>query len=98
MASMMFEVTWLNYIQRELMIQRTKYIADTMARGNCSSMNNEIAGNMMSEVRGFDDTAAAVAKELKATSRGIPLQSDVLSAFPILNAIRKGKRNKPSKM
>jgi hypothetical protein len=31
-------------------------------------MNNEIAGNIMSLVNGFDDILAAVAKELNATS------------------------------
>lgn len=31
-------------------------------------MNNEIAGNMMSLVNGFEEILAAVAKELKATS------------------------------
>jgi hypothetical protein len=31
-------------------------------------MNNEIAGNIMSLVNGFEDIAAAVAKELNATS------------------------------
>lgn len=45
-----------------------------MASGNCRSMNKEIAGKIMSEVRGFEDVSAAVAKELKATRRGIPLQ------------------------
>jgi len=37
-------------------------------------MNREIAGKMMSEVRGLEDVSAAVAKELNATRRGIPLQ------------------------
>ena len=40
----------------------------TMARGNCKSKNKEIAGNILSEVKGCDDVAAATAKELKATS------------------------------
>ena len=40
----------------------------TIASGNCSSMNNEIAGNIMSLVNGFEDILAAVAKELNATS------------------------------
>ena len=40
----------------------------TMARGNCKSKNNDIAGNILSEVNGCDDVAAATAKELKATS------------------------------
>jgi hypothetical protein len=39
-----------------------------MARGYCSSMNNDIAGNMMSLVRGLEDILAAAAKELNATS------------------------------
>jgi hypothetical protein len=43
-------------------------------------MNNEIAGNITSEVRGFEFVTAAVAKELKATKRGIPLHNVVLRA------------------
>lgn len=40
----------------------------TIARGNCSSMKTEIAGNIMSLVSGLEDILAAVAKELNATS------------------------------
>ena len=40
----------------------------TIVRGNCSNMNNEIAGNIMSLVNGFEDILAARAKELNATS------------------------------
>jgi hypothetical protein len=39
-----------------------------MARGNCSSMNNEMAGNIMSLVNGFEENFEAAAKELNATS------------------------------
>jgi len=38
-------------------------------------MNRDIAGNMISDVKGLSDVTAATAKELKATSRGIPPQS-----------------------
>jgi len=51
-----------------------------MARGNCRSMNSEMAGKMMSEVRGVEETNAAVAKELNATRSGIPLHKVVLRA------------------
>jgi len=44
-------------------------------------MNNEIAGNIMSDVRGFEDVRAAVAKELKATRRGIPLQRAIFQDY-----------------
>ena len=40
----------------------------TIARGNCSSMNKDIAGNITSLVNGFEETFAAVAKELNATN------------------------------
>lgn len=52
----------------------------TMANGNCNNINNEIAGKMMSEVKGRDDTVAAVANEANATSKGIPVQRAVLPA------------------
>lgn len=39
-----------------------------MASGNCRSMNNEIAGNILSDVRGVSEVIAAMAKELNATS------------------------------
>lgn len=39
-----------------------------MARGNCSSMNNEMAGNIMSLVNGLEENFEAAAKELNATS------------------------------
>ena len=44
-------------------------------------MNNEIAGNITSEVKGLDEVTAAVAKELKATSRGIPLQRAIFHDY-----------------
>jgi len=40
----------------------------TIARGNCSSMNKDIAGNITSLVNGFEEIVAAVAKELNATN------------------------------
>lgn len=39
-----------------------------MANGNCRSMKSDIEGKMTSEVNGLDDTTAATANELKATS------------------------------
>ena len=47
----------------------------TISRGNCKSMNSDIEGKIKSEVRGLDDTTATVAKELNATTKGIPLQN-----------------------
>ena len=46
----------------------------TISRGNCKSINSDIAGKIKSEVRGLEDTTATVAKELNATTKGIPLQ------------------------
>jgi hypothetical protein len=40
----------------------------TIARGNCNSMNSDIAGKIMSLVSGPGNILAAVAKELNATS------------------------------
>ena len=59
-----------------------------MASGNCKSMNKEIAGKIMSEVRGFEDVNAAVAKELKATRRGIPLQRAIFKDYMKRKQIR----------
>ena len=50
-----------------------------MARGNCRSMNSEIAGKMRSAVSGLDDTIAAVVNELKATSSGMPDHRAILN-------------------
>jgi hypothetical protein len=50
------------------MVAITERYVVTIARGNCSSMNNEMAGNIMSLVNGLEDILAAVAKELNATS------------------------------
>ena len=44
-------------------------------------MNKDIAGKIISDVRGFEDVRAAVAKELKATRRGIPLQRAILQDY-----------------
>ena len=49
----------------------------TISRGNCKSINKDIEGKIKSEVRGLEDTMAAVAKELNATSKGIPLHMDM---------------------
>lgn len=43
----------------------------TISRGNCKSINNDIAGKIKSEARGLEDIVAAVAKELNATIKGI---------------------------
>ena len=51
----------------------------TISKGNCKSINNDIAGKIKSEVRGLEDMVAAVAKELKATSKGIPLHRAILA-------------------
>jgi len=51
-------------------------------------MNKEIAGKIMSEVRGFEDVSAAVAKELKATRRGIPLQRAIFQDYMRCKQIR----------
>ena len=48
----------------------------TMARGNCRSMNSEIAGKILSDVRDMSEVRAAVAKELKATRTAGPGQLD----------------------
>lgn len=53
-----------------------------MAKGNCSKLNNEMQGKIISAVKGFDPVYAAVAKEPKATRRGTPVQSVVLTACP----------------
>lgn len=51
-----------------------------MAKGNWRSMNKEIAGKIMSDVRGLLETRAAVASELKATSKGMPVHNAELHA------------------
>ena len=52
-------------------------------------MNNEIAGKIISDVRGFEDVRAAVAKELKATRRGIPLQRAILQDYMWCKQIKR---------
>jgi hypothetical protein len=42
-------------------------------------MNKEMAGKMTSDVRGRDEVEAAVAKDAKATSNGIPVNNVVLN-------------------
>jgi len=43
-------------------------------------MNKEIAGKIISDVRGFGETKAAVASELKATSNGMPVHRAMFHA------------------
>ena len=50
----------------------------TVFKGNCKSINKDIEGKIKSEVRGLEDTMAAVAKELNATSKGIPFDTAML--------------------
>lgn len=66
----------------------------TIARGNCRSINNAIAGNMTSEVRGREEVKAAVAKELNATSNGMPFHSVVLNALK--HSWSKKRKKQPS--
>jgi hypothetical protein len=67
-----------------------------MASGNCRSMNNAIAGKMTSDVRGLDEVNAAVANELNATSKGIPLHKATLHAYETFNQVKKIEcENKP---
>lgn len=40
----------------------------TIAKGNWRSIKRDMAGKMISEVRGIEDVNAAAAKELNATS------------------------------
>jgi hypothetical protein len=40
----------------------------TIAIGNCSSTNRDIAGKMISEVRGLEEIRAAIAKEQNPTN------------------------------
>ena len=51
----------------------------TISRGSCKSINNDIAGKIKSEVRGLEDMVADVAKELNATTKGIPLHRAILA-------------------
>ena len=44
----------------------------TMGYGNCNKMNNDTAGKITSDVRGFVEIRAAVTKELNATSTEKP--------------------------
>jgi len=44
-------------------------------------MKREIAGKITSEVKGRVETAAAVAKEANATSKGIPDQRAIFPAY-----------------
>jgi hypothetical protein len=80
---MMLEVTWANYEWWHRVRWRAAFDekARTMANGNCNSMNRLMAGNMTSLVRGWSETMAAVAKELKATRIGMPLHRVMLKLY-----------------
>ena len=54
-----------------------------MARGNCRSMNNEMAGKIMSAVIGVEEVNAAVANELNPTRSGIPLHKVMFRAWEV---------------
>ena len=74
-ASIILDVTRLTcgkISQNEYTMPVDKY--RTISRGNCKSINSDIAGKTKSEVSGLEDTIATVAKELNATTKGIPLQ------------------------
>ena len=74
-ASIRLDVTRLTcgkLSEKEYTMPVDKY--RTISRGNCKSINSDIAGKIKSGVRGLEDTMATVAKELNATSKGIPLQ------------------------
>ena len=43
----------------------------TIANGNCKSMKRDIAGKILSDVKGDEDVKAAVANELNATKTGV---------------------------
>ena|SRR5258708_40245101 len=82
MDSIKFEVTWANYATKHELKKKKKLSHNiTIARGNWRSMNKEIAGKIISDVRGFEETKAAVASELKATSNGMPVHSAMLHAW-----------------
>lgn len=81
-ASMMLEVTWANYEWVSCQLEGAfEGEARTMANGNCNNMNKLMAGNMTSLVRGWSETMAAVAKELKATRIGMPLHRVMLKLY-----------------
>lgn len=63
-----------------------------MARGNWSNMKSEIAGKITSDVKGLSCVAAAVAKELNATSRGMP--DHIVMFIDYMLYIRCGTLNK----
>jgi hypothetical protein len=66
---MTLDVNWLNYGRDSEGKLRTRVKKGlTIAKGNCNSMKSEIAGKMISDVMGFSETSAAIAKLLNATS------------------------------
>lgn len=54
------------------------YIELTIANGNCKSIKSEMAGNIMSDVRGCSDVMADTTKELNATKSGTSVQRQLL--------------------
>jgi hypothetical protein len=52
-----------------------------MARGNCKSMNKEIAGKIRSAVNGREEVMAVVVNELNATNRGMPVHNAILHDY-----------------
>jgi hypothetical protein len=80
---MIFDVTWAIYIMQKVITAKDMQAMAvlTIAKGNWSNINSEIAGKIISEVRGRDEATAAVANEAKATRRGIPVQSVILPAY-----------------
>lgn len=79
---MMFEVTWLNYKDIRQPHDDTMN-THTIAKGNCNNMNREMAGKITSDVKGREEVTAAVAKELNATSNGMPLQSAIFQDYAV---------------
>jgi hypothetical protein len=64
------------------MVRRDQYGCQelTIASGNESNKNREMAGNTISLVRGSDRTSAAAVKELKDTNSGMVPQNIVPNA------------------
>ena len=60
------------------MVKDRNSFEGTMARGNCRSMNKEIAGKIRSAVNGREEVMAAVVNELNATNRGMPVHNAIL--------------------
>ena len=81
-ASIILEITRLSCRRKLVSKSKNGTLVDkyrTISRGNCKSINNDIAGKIKSEVRGLEEMVAAVAKELNATNKGIPLHIAILA-------------------